>query len=161
MIFFSTSISILIAIIKMIFKSCLLFISIISGRKLNRLDSDRSLSDSLVSLGNRAHGHAIMDEAFFYDFLSLSIEFNKHNLDAYVQVNIDPNFTGFTTTQFNDLLEKWIFAMLATGYWSNCQHVEHPILSKGTMQSERLCNMVHIILTLYGLCFPRLSCHSI
>ena len=100
----------------MMFKSCLLFISIISGRKLNRLDSDRLFRDSLVALGNRAHGHAIMDEAFFYDFLSLSIDFNKENLDAYVQVNIDPNFTGFTTTQFNDLLEKWIFAMLATGY---------------------------------------------
>ena len=116
MIFFSTLISILIAIIKMMFKSCLLFISIIFCRKLNRLDSDRSLSDSLIALGNRAHGHAIMDEAFFYDFLSLSIDFNKQNLDAYVQINIDPNFTGFTTTQFNDLLEKWIFAMLATGY---------------------------------------------
>lgn len=107
-----------IEIINMIFKQFLLCISIISGRHINRRDSDRSARDSLIALGSMNHGHAVLDEAFFYDFLSLSIEFNKQNLDAYVQVNIDPNFPGFTKSQFNTLLEKWIYAMLATGYWS-------------------------------------------
>ena len=97
-------------------KVFLLFILIISCRRIARRNSSATSRDSLIALGSMKHGHAVLDEAFFYDFLSLSIEFNKRNLDAYVQVNIDPNFTGFTTTQFNDLLEKWIFAMLATGY---------------------------------------------
>ena len=92
-------------------KVFLLFISIISCRRIVRRnssvtsrDSDTSARDSLIALGSMKHGHAVLDEAFFYDFLSLSIEFNKQNLDAYVQVNIDPNFPGFTKSQFNTLL---------------------------------------------------------
>lgn len=100
-------------------------ISIISCRRIARRDlsltsrdSDTSARDSLIALGSMKHRHAVLDEAFFYDFLSLSIEFNKRNLDAYVRVNNDPNFYGFTKSQSNTLLEKWIYAMLATGYWS-------------------------------------------
>ena len=100
----------------MLLKKFLLYISIISCRRIARRDSNGSARDSLIALGSMKHGHAVLDEAFFYDFLSLSIEFNKQNLDAYVQVNIDPNFPGFTKSQFNTLLEKWIYAMLATGY---------------------------------------------
>ena len=104
--------------IKTMVKVFLLFISIISCRRIVRRNSSVTSRDSLIALGSMKHGHAVLDEAFFYDFLSLSIEFNKRNLDAYVQVNIDPNFPGFTKSQFNTLLEKWIYAMLATGYWS-------------------------------------------
>ena len=98
----------------MLFKQFLLWISIISCRRIARRDT--SFRDSLIALGSMEHGHAVMDEAFFYDFLSSSIEFNKQNLDAYVQVNIDPNFPGFTKSQFNTLLEKWIYSMLAIGH---------------------------------------------
>ena len=100
----------------MFIKQFLLCISIISCRQIVRRDSDRSALDRLIALGSIKHGHAVLDEAFFYDFLSLSIEFNKQNLDAYVRVNIDPKFPGFTKSQFNTLLEKWIYVMLATGY---------------------------------------------
>ena len=100
----------------MLFKKFLLLTSIISCSRIARRDSNESARDSLIALGSMKHGHAVLDEAFFYDFLSLSIEFNKQNLDAYVRINIDPNFPGFTKSQFNTLLGKWIYAMLATGY---------------------------------------------
>ena len=122
----------------MLLKKFLLYISIISCRRIARRDSNGSARDSLIALGSMKHGHAVLDEAFFYDFLSLSIEFNKQNLDAYVQVNIDPNFPGFTKSQFNTLLEKWIYAMLATGYWS--------IMTTATMKlgtSLRYCSRHH------------------
>lgn len=88
----------------------------VSCRRINRRDTTNSPRDSLVALGNIRHGHAIMDEAFFYDFISLSIEFNKLNLDEFVRVNFKPTFAGFTDKQFDTLLEKWIFGMLDRGY---------------------------------------------
>ena len=72
----------------------------------------------MVALGTMNHGHAIIDEAFFYDFMSLPIEFNRQNLDEFVRVNLDPTFTGFTDDQFDSLLESWIFGMLSISYWS-------------------------------------------
>ena len=61
------------------------------------------------------HGHAILDEVLFYDFMSLSIEFNKRNLDEFIRENYEPTFAGFTDEEFDRLLERWIFGMLARG----------------------------------------------
>ena len=56
-------------------KLFLLFISIISYRRIGRRDlsltsrdSDTSARDSLIALGSMKHRHAVLDEAFFYDF---------------------------------------------------------------------------------------------
>ena len=97
-------------------KKLLLFVSMVSSRRINRRDASDSFRDSMVTLGSQKHGHAIRDEAFFYDFMSLSIEFNRQNLDEFVRVNLDPTFAGFTDKQFDSLMENWIYGMLAGGY---------------------------------------------
>ena len=94
----------------------LFLVSMVWSRRMTRPDSPNSFRDSMVALGTRKHGHAIVDEAFFYDFMSLSIEFNRQNLDAFVRVNLDPTFGGFTDEQFDSLLESWIFGMLSISY---------------------------------------------
>ena len=95
-------------------KTLLLFVSMVFSRRITRRSN--SFRDSMVALGNMEHGHVILDEAFFYDFMSLSIEFNRHNLDEFVRVNLDPTFVGFTDDQFDSLLESWIFGMLSISY---------------------------------------------
>ena len=79
----------------------LLLVSMVLSRRITRRNASNSYRDSMVALGTMEHGHAILDEAFFYDFMSLSIEFNRQNLDAFVQVNLDPTFGGFTDEQFD------------------------------------------------------------
>ena len=102
--------------LQMMLKQLFLFVSIVWARRMTRPDSPNSFRDSMVALGTQKHGHAIVDEAFFYDFMSLSIEFNKQNLDEFVRVNFKPTFAGFTDKQFDTLLQKWIFGMLDRGY---------------------------------------------
>ena len=97
-------------------KKLLLFVSMVSSRRINRRDASDSFRDSMVTLGSQKHGHAIRDEAFFYDFMNLSLEFNRQNLDEFVRVNLDPTFAGFTDKQFDSLMENWIYGMLAGGY---------------------------------------------
>jgi len=97
-------------------KRFLLFVSMVSCRRIHRGKTPNSFHDSMVALGAIDYGHAIFDEAFFYDFMSLSIDFNKQNLTDFIRVNFNPTFAGFSDEQFNTLLENWIFGMLATGY---------------------------------------------
>ena len=104
--------------LKMKLKKLLLFVLMVSSRRINRRDAWDSFRDTFVSLGTQKHGHAIRDEAVFYDFMSLSLEFNRQNLDEFVRVNLDPTFAGFTDNQFDSLMENWIYGMLAGGYWS-------------------------------------------
>ena len=100
----------------MMLNQIFIFVAMIYGRRITRRDATTSSRNSLVALGTMKHGHAIIDEAFFYDFMSLSIEFNKQNLDEFVRVNFKPTFAGFTDKQFDTLLQKWIFGMLDRGY---------------------------------------------
>ena len=100
----------------MMLKQIFLFVAIVSCRRITRRNTTYSSRNSLVALGSMNHGHTISDEAFFYDFLSLSIEFTKHNLDEFVRVNFKPTFAGFTDKQFDTLLQNWIFGMLDRGY---------------------------------------------
>ena len=104
--------------LKMKLKQLLLFVLMVSSRWINRRDTSNAFRDSMIALGTMEHGHAILDEAFFYDFMSLSIEFNREHLDEFVRVNIDPTFAGFTDKEFDSLLENWIFGMLSVSYWS-------------------------------------------
>ena len=97
-------------------KKLLLFVLMVSSRRINRRDASDSFRDSMVALGSQKHGHAIRDEALFYDFMNLSLEFNRQNLDEFVRVNLDPTFAGFTDNQFDSLMENWIYGMLAGGY---------------------------------------------
>ena len=97
-------------------KQLLLFVLMVSSRWINRRDTSNAFRDSMIALGTMEHGHAILDEAFFYDFMSLSIEFNREHLDEFVRVNIDPTFAGFTDKEFDSLLENWIFGMLSVSY---------------------------------------------
>ena len=84
-------------------------------RRITRRDTSNPYRNNMLTLGTMEHGHALLDEVLFYDFMSLSIEFNKRNLEEFVRVNY-PTFPGFTSEQFDDLLERWIFGMLARGY---------------------------------------------
>ena len=104
------------SLLQMMLKQLLFFVSMIWSRRITRPDSPNAFRDSMVALGTQTHGHAIVDEAFFYDFMSLSIEFNRQNLDEFVRVNLDPTFAGFTDEQFDSLLESWIFGMLSISY---------------------------------------------
>ena len=88
----------------------------VSSHQITRPDTPNSFRDSMVALSTMDHGHSILDEAFYYDFISLSIEFNRENLDEFVRVNLDPTFAGFTDKQFDSLLESWIFGMLSISY---------------------------------------------
>ena len=102
--------------LKMLLEQLLLVVSMVSCGRIVRRNTSNSFRNSMVALGTMNHGHAIVDEAFFYDFMSLSIEFNRENLDEFVRVNLDPTFTGFTNDQFDSLLESWIFGMLSVSY---------------------------------------------
>ena len=104
--------------LKMKLKKLLLFVLMVSSRRINRRDAWDSFRDTFVSLGTQKHGHAIRDEALFYDFMSLSLEFNRQNLDEFVRVNLDTTFAGFTDYQFDSLMKNWIYGMLAGGYRS-------------------------------------------
>ena len=97
-------------------KMLLLLVSMVFSRRITRRNASNSFRDSMVALGTMEHGHAILDEAFFYDFMSLSIEFNRQNLDEFVRVNLDPTFAGITDDEFDSLLENWIFGMLSISY---------------------------------------------
>ena len=108
--------------LQMMLKQLFLFFSIVWCRRITQTDRSNSFRDSMVALGTKKHEHAIVDEAFFYDFMSLSIEFNRQNLDEFVRVNLDPTFAGFTDEQFDSLLESWIFGMLSISYWSNFRY---------------------------------------
>ena len=97
-------------------KKLLLLVLMVSSRRINRRDASDSFRDSMVALGSQKHGHAIRGEALFYDFMNLSLEFNRQNLDEFVRVNLDPTFAGFTDEEFDSLLENWIFGMLSILY---------------------------------------------
>ena len=97
-------------------KQFLFCVSMVFSRRITRSAGSNSFRDSIVALGTMEHGHAILDAALFYDFMSLSIEFNRHNLDEFVRVNLDPTFAGFTDKEFDSLLENWIFGMLSISY---------------------------------------------
>ena len=103
------------------FKQLFLFAALASCRRLGRRDAPVELHreflyDTMITLGRMKHGHVIRDPAFFYDFMSLSIEFNIQNLDEFYRANFDPSFSGFTKRQFDLLLEEWVYEMLAIGY---------------------------------------------
>ena len=102
--------------LKMKLKKLLLVVLMVSSRRINRRDASDSFRDSMVALGSQKHGHAIRDEALFYDFMNLSLEFKRQNLDEFFRVNLDPTFAGFTDKQFDTLMENWIYGMLAGGY---------------------------------------------
>ena len=66
--------------LKMKLKTLLFFVLMVSSRRIIRRDASDSFRDSMV--GTMKHGHIISDEAFFYDFMNLSLEFNRQNLDV-------------------------------------------------------------------------------
>ena len=92
-----------------------LFVSMVSSRQNNRRDGSNVFRDSMVAQFTIKHGHSILDEVLFYEFMSFSIEFNKQNLDEFIRENYEPAFSGFTDEQFDKLLDRWIFGMLARG----------------------------------------------
>ena len=67
----------------MIFNQLFLCFALISCRRLVSHNKNIEIPDDMIALGSMKHGHVIRDSAFFYDFMILSVDFNKQNLDKF------------------------------------------------------------------------------
>ena len=73
--------------------------------------SDQRLSNAEV-VNVFIHGHTLYDEAVFYELYMTGAIDSKRSLDNFIE-SLIPGFKGLTEKQFDLVMSKWMFHLLA------------------------------------------------
>lgn len=58
------------------------------------------------------HGHSLHDEAAFFELYMMGVIDSKDSLVNFVQTII-PSFEGFSQQEFDMIMSKWLYHLLA------------------------------------------------
>ena len=78
--------------------------------ELENISDQRKISAEIVQVF--IHGHSLYDEAAFYELYMNGFVNSKQSLDNFIRSMI-PGFKGLTEKEFDVIMEKWLFILLA------------------------------------------------
>ena len=83
---------------------------IFTGNHFDNISDQRLSSAEVVRV--LIHGHTLYDEAVFYELYMTGAIDSKRSLDNFIE-SLIPGFKGLTEKQFDLVMSKWMFHLLA------------------------------------------------
>ena len=80
------------------------------------LRDDDTANPENVWTYNTKHGHDILDESVLYEFMLSGTPFSKRSLNRFLRQYYTGDFRGLSDTQYNFVMNQWIYQMLPAGF---------------------------------------------